>query len=100
MRALISALMAGRPPGVRPESWGPEPASLPPQDGVRGHDHQGLPPPGPDFREADPPEAIGRAQPWPRRGSSVNSELLAQGQVLQGELTVAPAEDGQETEQM
>jgi hypothetical protein len=77
-----------------------EATSLPPQDGVGGHDHQGLSPPGPDSGEEDPPEAIGRVQSGPRRGSLVDGELLAPGEVLQGELTVAAAEEGQKTEQL
>jgi hypothetical protein len=40
------------------------------------------------------------AQSGPRRCSFVHGELLAQGRVLQGELTVAAAEEGQETEQV
>jgi hypothetical protein len=35
-----------------------EAAPLPPPDGVRGHDHEGLSPPGPDPGEPDPEEAV------------------------------------------
>ena len=47
----------GRPAG----ELGPvvaEAAALPPQDSVRGHDHEGLPPSGPDSGQPDPEEAI------------------------------------------
>jgi hypothetical protein len=35
-----------------------EATPLPVQDGVRGHDHEGLSPPGPDSGQPDPEEAI------------------------------------------
>jgi hypothetical protein len=54
----------------------------------------------PDSGQPDPKEAIGRAQSGPRYGSSVHGELLAQGEVLQGELVVAAAGEGQQTEQV
>jgi len=38
-----------------------EATPLPPQDGVRSHDHEGLSPPGPDCGEPDPEEAISSA---------------------------------------
>jgi hypothetical protein len=38
-----------------------EAAPLPAQDGVRRHDHEGLPPPGPDPGERGPEEAISSA---------------------------------------
>ena len=51
-------------------------------------------------RRASEGQAIRRAQSGPRRGSFVNGKLLAQDEVLQGELTVAAAEERQETEQV
>jgi hypothetical protein len=38
-----------------------EAAPLPAQDGIRRHDHKGLPPPGPDLGEGGPEEAISSA---------------------------------------
>jgi len=40
----------------------PEAAPLPPQNGSRGYDDEGLPPPGPDPDQPDPEEAIRRAK--------------------------------------
>jgi hypothetical protein len=71
---------------------------LPSQDGVGRHDDQRLSPARPDAGQPDPKEAIGRAQSGPRYASSVHGELLAQGEVLEGELVVAAAEEGQQTE--
>jgi hypothetical protein len=59
---------------------------------------QSLPPAGPDFGQPDPQQAVGRAQPRPGRRSLVDGELLAQGQVLEGELTRAADEKGEEPE--
>jgi hypothetical protein len=66
-----------------------EPAPLPSQDGVRGHDHEGLPPPGPDLGQHDPEKPVRRTKLGPSRRSRVDGELLAQSQVLEGELAVA-----------
>jgi hypothetical protein len=77
-----------------------EPASLPPQDGVGGHEHEGLPPAGPDSGQAKPEQAISRAQPGPAYGSLVHGDLVTQGEVLQGELAMAVAEEGEETKQV
>jgi hypothetical protein len=72
-----------------------EAAPLPPPDGVRGHDHEGLSPPGPDHRQPDPEEAIRQAQFGPGHCSLVDGELLAQGEVLEDELAGAAAEKGE-----
>jgi hypothetical protein len=74
-----------------------EESTLPPQDGVGGHDHEGLPPPGPDPREPDPEETISRVKLGPGHRSLVHGELLAQGEVLEGELPVAAAEEREES---
>ena len=68
-------------------------APLPPEDGVGGHDQEGLPPPGPDAGQPDPQEAICPPQPWPWHRSLVHGELVTQGEVLEGELAVAAAEE-------
>src|SRR2546425_10585970 len=62
-----------------------------------GNDHEGLPPPGPDPGQPDPEETISRAKLGPGRRSLVHGELVAQGEVLQGELTVAATEEGEES---
>jgi len=64
-----------------------EAAPLPPQDGVGRNDHEGLPPPGPDPGQPDLEETISRAKLGPGGRSLVHGELVAQGEVLQGELT-------------
>src|SRR5947199_264346 len=76
-----------------------EAAPLPPQDCVRGHDQERPPPTGPDSGQRDPEEPIGSAKWGLGHCSLVDGELLAQGQVLEGELAVAAEEEGQETEQ-
>jgi hypothetical protein len=73
-----------------------EAAPLPPQDGVGGDDYEGLPPPGPDFSQPDPEEAIRRAQLGSGRRSFVHRQLLPQGKVLDRELAVAAEEEREE----
>ena len=75
-----------------------ETAPLPPEDSLGGHDHEGLPPPGPDSGQPDPEQAIRPAQPRSRDRSLVHGELLAQGEVLQSKLAVAAAEKREESE--
>jgi len=75
-------------------------ATLPPQDGVGAHDHEGLPPLGPDPGQPDPEKAVRRTKLGPGRRSLVDGELLAQGQVLEGELAMAAEEEGQEPNQV
>jgi len=77
-----------------------EAAPLPTQDGVGGNDHEGPPPPGPDPGQPDPEEAIRAAQPRPGRRSRVHGELVVQGEVLQGEMAVAAAEEREESKQV
>jgi len=77
-----------------------EATALPPQDGIGGHDDQSLPPAGPNSGQADPQEAIRRAKPGPGHRPLVYGELLAQSQVLEGELAVAADEEGQESKQV
>src|SRR3989441_3096118 len=90
---------AGRPAGER----GPvlaEAAPLPPQNGSRGYDHEGLPPPGPDPGQPDPEDAIRRAQLGPRLRPPVHGELVAQGEVLEGQLAMAAAEQREKSKQV
>ena len=77
-----------------------ETASLPTQDRVGSHEHEGLPPPGPDPGQPHPEEAIRRAQPRPAARSLVHGDLVTQGEVLEGKVAVAAAEQGEETKQM
>ena len=77
-----------------------EASALPSQDGVGRHDDESLPPAGPDSGQPDPEEAIDRAEPRPGHRSLVDGELLAQGQVLEGELAVAADEEGEEPKQV
>jgi hypothetical protein len=67
---------------------------------IRSHDSQRLPPTGPDSGQADPEQAVSRAELWAGQRSLVDGELLAQGQVLEGELAVAADERGEEPEEV
>ena len=77
-----------------------EAAPLPAQDGVGRHDHEGRSPPRPHPGQADPEEPLAAAQLRPVRRSLVHGELLAQGEVLEGELAVAAAEEREEAKQV
>ena len=102
-RAVISALTRRAASGGPAGELGPvlaEASALPSQDGVGRHDDQSLPPAGPDSGQPDPEQAIHRAELRPGRRSLVDGELLAQGQVLEGELAVAADEEGEEPEQV
>jgi hypothetical protein len=70
------------------------------QNGGGCHDHEGLPPPGPDIGQPNPEEAISWAQWRPDDRSFVDGELLAQGQVLESEFPMAAEEEGQEPKQV
>lgn len=76
-----------------------EAAPLPPQNGGRGYDDEGLPPPGPDPGQPDPEQAIRRAKLGAGRRPPVHGELVAQGQILEGELAMAAAEEREESKQ-
>ena len=60
--------------------------------------HAGLPPAGPDPGERGPEEAISSAQARSRHCSLVDGELLAQGQVREGELAMAADDEEEEPE--
>jgi hypothetical protein len=72
----------------------------PPQHGVWSNDHEGVPPPGPHLGQPGPEEPIAPAQLGPARSPLVYGELLAQGEVLEGELPVAAAEEREEAKQV
>ncbi|HZA52550.1 MAG TPA: hypothetical protein VE549_17520, partial [Myxococcaceae bacterium] len=67
-------------------------------DGSGCHDNQCLPPPGPNPGQGGPEQTVSRTELWAGRRSLVDGELLAQGQVLEGELTAAADEEGEEPE--
>src|SRR5207247_996086 len=77
-----------------------EATTLPPQDGVGRHDDKGLSPAGPDSGQADPQQAINRAQLRPGHRSLEHGKLLAEGEVLEGELTMAAEEEREEPKQV
>ena len=77
-----------------------EAATLPTQDGVRGDDDQRLLPASPQPGQRDPKEPVAAAQPRPGHRPPVHGELLAQGEVLEGELAVAAAEEREEAKQV
>ena len=76
-----------------------EPSPLPAQDGVRGDDDQRLLPASPQPGQRDPKEPVATAQPRSGHRPPVHGELLAQGEILEGELPVAAAEEREESEQ-
>src|SRR5882762_8206271 len=75
-------------------------ASLPAQHSGGSHDDEGLPPGGPDSGQPDPKEPIAPLKLQPVRRPLVDGQLLPQGEVLQGELAVAAAQEREESEQM
>ena len=77
-----------------------EATTLPPQDGVRRHNDESLPPAGPDSGQGDPQQAISCAQLRPGHCSFVHGKLLAEGEVLEGELTMAAEEEGKDPKQV
>src|SRR6267143_2129594 len=90
-------------PGGPAGELGPVLAEAPPrpsQDGGGGNDHEGVPPPGPDRGQPDPEEPISRAEFRPGHRSLVHGELLPQGEVLEGELVVAAAEEREEPKEV
>src|SRR2546426_373147 len=103
-RAVINLGVDGRAaPGGPAGELGPvlaEAAPLPPQNGSRGYDDEGLPPPCPDPGQPDPEEAIRRAKLGPGCRPPVHGELVAQGQVLEGELAMAAAKEREESKQV
>ena len=54
----------------------------------------------PDPGQPNPEEAIRRAQPGPAKGSLVHGDLVTQGEILEGKVAVAAAEEGEETKQV
>ena len=78
----------------------PEAATLPSEDGIRRHDDQRPPPAGPDSGKAGPEQTVDRPELRAGRQSPVDGELLVQGEVLKGELTMAADEEGEEPEQV
>ena len=77
-----------------------ETAPLPTQDRLGSHEHEGLPPPGPDLGQPNPEEAVRGAQPGPGHRSLVHGELLTQGEVFEGKLAMAAAKDWEDSEQV
>jgi hypothetical protein len=77
-----------------------EAAALPSEDGVGRDDDQSLSPAGPDSCQPDPQQAVDRAELRAGQRPLVDGELLAQGQVLEGELAMAAEEEREEPEQV
>jgi hypothetical protein len=73
-----------------------EASPLPAQHGVGSDDHEGFLPPGPQPGQPSPEETIARPQLRPLRRPLEHGELVAQGQVLEGEAAVPAAEEGKE----
>ena len=75
-------------------------ASLSAQHSGGSHDDEGLLPGGPDSGQPDPKEPIAPLKLRPVRRPLVDGQLLPQGEVLEGELAVAAAQEREESEQM
>jgi hypothetical protein len=73
-----------------------EASALPAQDSVGRHDDQRVSPARPDSGQADPEQAVGRAELQAGPQSLVDGELLAQGEVLEGELAMTADKEGKE----
>jgi dienelactone hydrolase len=92
----------------RPPSGGPagelgpvlaEATPLSPQDGVRNDDHEGVLPTGKHSCQPNPEEAIASPKLRAFGVPLIYGQLLAQRQVLEGELAVAAAEEREESKQ-
>src|SRR5438132_8253255 len=83
-----------------PRPVAPESPPVPPHQGLRPHHLQGIPPALPEPGHHDPADPIHRCQPWPRLARLPHGELVAQGQVLEGELAVAAAEEREKSKQV
>jgi hypothetical protein len=66
------------------------------KDGVRGHDATACLHPARTLASLTQEQAVRRPTVGPSGCSPVYGELLAQGQVLQGELAMAAEEEGEE----
>jgi hypothetical protein len=75
-----------------------EASALPSQDGVGRHNDESLPPASPDFGQRDPQEAVGRPELRSADGSLIDGKLLAQGEVLKGELAMAAEQEREKPE--
>ena len=73
----------------------PEPGAMPADDGLRLHDHQRTRPFRPPTPEAQPEEAITKAQPGSRILTLEDADLLPEGDELQSEV-MSRAEEGTE----
>src|SRR5712664_3142347 len=69
-------------------------APLPSQDGLGGNDHEGLPPPGPDFSQPDPEEAISRAQLGSGRRSLYTANCWCKARFLRSNGRGTPERNG------
>src|SRR5438093_6461128 len=69
------------------------------QDRVGRHYDESLPPAHPHPRQRDPEEAVAPAHLRPSHRPLVDGELVAQGQVLQGDMAVSAAEEGKHSKQ-
>ncbi len=75
-----------------PRLHGPEEPKgrpVPPDNGLRCHDHEGVAPPGPDLGEKHPEYPVGRHQRRPALLPLQDHQLLAQGQDLELQLGAA-----------
>ena len=75
-----------------------EATALPSQDSVGRHDDKSLPPAGPDAGQPDPQQTIHGAELRPGHRTLVDGELLAQGEVFEGELAMTAEEEREKPE--
>jgi len=79
-----------------------EPPALPGDDGSRLHDHEGLPPPGPEAGEPGPEEAVGGPESRPPHRSLADGQLMAEREDLKlhrGAGTDGSAEERKESKE-
>ena len=86
---IARAAIDGRPPGGSARAPGPETpegAAVPAHDGIRAHDREGAAPTRPRARQRDPEEPIGPGQGRPGTPAPEDGELLAKGEILDGQV--------------
>ena len=100
-RVLIAASMGGRPAGGRPErviQWRRKRRRCQLSTVAGATITRGLLPGGPHPGQPDPQEAIAPLKSRPVHRPLVDGQLLPQGEVLEGELALAAAQEREEPE--
>jgi len=99
-RALISALTGGRPAMAGRRAWSRlAEAARCHRRTVLGDTRREPASSRPHPRQRDPEESVAPEHLWPGHRLLVDGELVAQGQVLQGDMAVSAAEEGKQSKQ-